>query len=199
MPTLTKPKRTRLSPVERRAQLTACAVASCAEHGLARATHSHVAERAGISVSAVHSYFRTREDLVTAVLDAVDEELREIVLGHLTEPKPVSECLDSLAERFQRLAREEPDTLKVWLDWSTGVGADIWPRYVALNDRFLDAAHRLLLRGKREGIIRPDLDTRAAARFYIGGGHTVALMQFAGASKRDMEAYNEQLIRMFMV
>jgi len=137
--------------------------------------------------------------LVVRMLGLPHEKLRDIVLGLLTEPKPVSECLDNLADRFQHLAREEPDTIKVWLDWSTGVGADIWPRYVALNDQFLNAAHRLLLRGKREGIIRQDLDTHAAARLYIGGGHTVALMQFAGASKRDIEAYNGQLIRMFMV
>ena len=34
-------------------------------------TAQQVAERAGVSVSAVYSYFRTRADLVTAVLDAV--------------------------------------------------------------------------------------------------------------------------------
>lgn len=191
-------KRTRLSPVERRAQLIDCAIAACAEYGLARVTHSHIAERSGISVPAVHSYFRTRDDLVAAVLEVVEQELSEIVLGLLTAQGPVRDCMDNLADRFQRLAREEPDKLKVWLDWSTGVGADIWPRYVALNDQFLDAANRLLIRGKREGVIVSGLDTRAAARLYIGGGHTVVLMQFAGVSKRDIDAYNAQLIDMIV-
>lgn len=191
-------KRTRLAPVERRTQLVACAISAFAEYGLARATHSHVAERAGISVSAVHSYFRTRDDLVAAVLGVVEQELSEIVLGLLAAPKPVRECMDNLADRFQRLAHEEPDKIKVWLDWSTGIGAEIWQGYVALNDQFLEAAEKLLVRGKREGVIASALDAHAAARLYIGGAHTVVLMQFAGVSTHDINAYNTQLIQMIM-
>ena len=191
MPADAKSKRTRLAPEERRAQLVACAISAFAEHGLARATHSHVAERAGISVPAVHSYFRTRDDLVVGVLDAVETVLREMHAETLNAPGSVHHCLKALAERFVEEAREKPDLIKVWLDWSTGVRSDIWPRYVVLNDWFNAQAQKVLTRGKREGDV-------SAAALFIGGGHTVALMQFSGASKRDFDVFVAQLITMVM-
>jgi len=191
---VTKPKRTRLQPLERRAQLAACAISAFAEYGLARGTHSHVAERAGVSVSAVHSYFRTREDLVEVVLGEVETHLLEMVLGALGGKGSVHECLVSLAAQFTESARVDSDLIKVWLDWSTGVRADLWPRYIKLNDRFIEAAQKLLSRGKREGVVPDGLNVRAAARLFIGGGHTVALMQFAGVSKREIAAFNDHLI-----
>jgi TetR/AcrR family hemagglutinin/protease transcriptional regulator len=191
---VTKPKRTRLQPLERRAQLVTCTMSAFAEHGLARGTHSHVAERAGVSVSAVHSYFRTRDDLVEVALNEVETHLLKMVLGALGGQGSVRECLTSLAAQFTESGRVDPDLFKVWLDWSTGVRADLWPRYIKLNDRFIEAAQKLLSRGKREGVLPDDLNVKAAARLFIGGGHTVALMQFAGVSKREIAIFNEHLI-----
>ena len=194
MPTATKPKRTRLQPDARRAQLVVCAVSAFAEHGLARGTHSHVAERAGVSVSAVHSYFRTREDLVEVALNEVETHLLEMVLGALGGKGTVQECLEALATQFTQSARVDPDLFKVWLDWSTGVRADLWPRYVKLNDRFVEAAQKLLARGKREGVVPDHLNVKAAARLYIGGGYTATLMQFAGVSKREIDQFTRHLV-----
>jgi TetR/AcrR family hemagglutinin/protease transcriptional regulator len=174
--------------------LLECALAAFAEHGVARATHSHVAERAGVSIPAVHSYFRTRDDLVAAVLAEVEAYLLDVVSDSLGGPKDVREALTLLATRFARAAREKPDMIKVWLDWSTGVRADVWPHYMAVLDRLHAIAQKLFLRGKREGVLPASLNVRAAARIYLGGGHTVALMQFADAGKRDVEALIEQLV-----
>lgn len=190
--------RTRLSPQVRRAQLLDCALAAFAEHGVARATHSHVAERAGVSVPAVHSYFRTRDDLVAAVLGEVEAYLIEIVSHSLGGPKPVHEALEALAVNFSRDAKEKPDMIKVWLDWSTGVRADVWPRYMDVLDRLHGIAEKVMERGKREGVIPPALNVKAAARAYLGGGHTVALMQFSGAKPREFEAIIDHLVRSAM-
>ena len=78
MSSTTKRRRTRLDPHDRRAQLLACSVAVFAEYGVARATHSQVAMKAGTSVSAVYSYFRTRQDLTIATLTEVERYLDRI-------------------------------------------------------------------------------------------------------------------------
>ena len=172
-----------------------CAIAAFAEHGVARATHSHVAERAGVSVSAVHSYFHTREDLVAGVLGAIEDYLIDIVSTSLGGPKTVQEALMALAIRFADDARQKPDVIKVWLDWSTGVRADVWPRYIEVLDRLHAFAQKVLARGKREGLLPEALNVKAAARLYIGGGYTVALMQIAGVGRRELDAVIDQLIR----
>ncbi len=195
MKTRRKDRRTRLQPEERKAQLLGCAVAAFAEHGVARATHSHVAERAGVSVSAVHSYFRTRDDLVQATLGEVEAYLVDIVSTSLGGRRPVFETLMTLATRFAADAREKPDMIKVWLDWSTGVGAEVWPRYLDVLDRLHRMARKVFARGKREGLLARDLNTGAAARIYIGGGHTVALMRFAGAGRHEVDLVIDQLVK----
>lgn len=192
----TKPRtRTRLQPGERKAQLIECALAAFAEHGVARATHSHVAERAGVSVSAVHSYFRTREDLVSAVLGEVERYLIDIAVAALREEGSAYDALMTLATRFGRDALDRPDMIKVWLDWSTGVRADVWPRYLELLDRLSGFAQKVFSRGKKTGEIPESINVKAAARIYIGGGHTVALMQFAGTSRKELEILIDQLVR----
>ncbi|MDZ4368179.1 MAG: TetR/AcrR family transcriptional regulator [Afipia sp.] len=196
--TTARSARTRLAPEVRRSQLLECALAAFAEHGVARATHSHVAERAGVSVPAVHSYFRTREDLVAAVLGEVETYLIEIVSRSLGGPKSVSEALTELAVNFARDAKDKPDMIKVWLDWSTGVRADVWPRYMDVLERLHGIARKVLERGKREGVIPQGLNVKAAARVYLGGGHTVALMQFSDATTREFEAVIDHLVRAAM-
>jgi TetR/AcrR family transcriptional regulator, hemagglutinin/protease regulatory protein len=108
--------RTRLTPADRRDQLLACAVSALAAHGVARATHAHVAARAGVSVPAVHSYFRTRDDLVHATLDRVATDLLAITVKAATGNADVRTALLGIAGDFDRAACTTPDTVKVWLD-----------------------------------------------------------------------------------
>ena len=192
-------KRTRLTPEARRAQLLLCTIEALAEYGVARATHSHVAERAGVSVSAVHSYFRTRNDLVSAGLDAVEIFLVSNVEMSLGEGRGVREALMRLSTEFARIARDNPDIIKVWLDWSTGVRADTWPRYVEMLSRLHRMAENVFARGKREGLMSADLNVKAAARLYIGDGHTLALSQFAGVTKREMDILTAQIVETFLL
>ena len=189
-----KPPRTRLPPDQRKAQLLRCAISAFAEYGIARATHAHVAERAQVSVSAVHSYFRTREDLVAATLGEVEATLMEIALNKSLEKASVHEALWLMAHSFDRAVRDDPDVIKVWLDWSTGFRADVWPGYLRMQERLHNAVQKILARGKRLGLLSEALNAKAASRLFIGGGHTVALMRFAGASQREIEILMDHLI-----
>src|SRR5690606_28917208 len=165
LPVVKRPVRTRLSPEARRAPLLVCAIAAFAEHGHGRATHSPVAKTAGVSVPAVHSDFRTRADLVPAVRDQVDAVLLKLNSETWSNSQfGVREALELLATRVAREALEKPDIVKVWLDWSTGVRADVWPRYMAVLDRLHGIAQKVFARGKREGVLSPDLNPKAAAR-----------------------------------
>jgi TetR/AcrR family transcriptional regulator, hemagglutinin/protease regulatory protein len=192
-----RPPRTRLPPEQRRQQLLHCAIAAAAEHGVARLTHAHVAERAGVSVSAVHSYFRTRDDLVAATLAEVEAYLMAWVASVAGQPGSARQALSDLVDRFDAEAREAPDPVKVWLDWSTGFRADVWPRYLLMQDRLIAAIEKLFLRGRKAGEFGRGLNARAAARLYVGGGITVALMRFAGAGEREIRTVIGHLLAGF--
>ena len=187
--------RTRLPPEQRRAQLLRCAIAAFAEHGIARATHAHIAERAGVSVPAVHSYFRTREDLVAETLGEVETYLMAIVDDVEIKKMTARDALSRMVLDFDKAAQEFPEVIKVWLDWSTGFRADVWPRYLTMQDRLLETVRRVLVRGQRAGELSPSIDALSAARLYVGGGHTVALLRFAGGAPADIDRLINHLIR----
>jgi TetR/AcrR family hemagglutinin/protease transcriptional regulator len=188
------PARTRLPPADRRAQLVRHAVASFAEHGIARATQAQVAARAGVSVSAVYSYFRTRADLVDAVLAAVETAIVTMAQGALTAPGPALEVLTDLARRTADMAVTEPDIVRVWLDWSTGVRADVWPQFLRLQQRL----HRIVeavLAGGRDGVAVPaDRFITSSARLFVGGAHTLALMRFENVGEAELGTFIDQMV-----
>lgn len=184
-----KPARTRLLPAARRAQLVDHAIACFAEHGIARATQAQVAARAGVSVSAVYAYFRTRADLVDAVLAAVAAAIVDMVTGALATPAPMPATLARLARHTADMARDQPDSVRVWLDWSSGVRTDVWPQFLALQQRLQAMVEAVLVADAT-----PDRRSRSAARLFVGGAHTLALMRFEGIGDADLALFIDQMV-----
>lgn len=186
---MTKPARTRLLPADRRAQLMDHAIACFADHGIARATHTQVAARAGVSVSAVYSYFRTRADLVAAVLGAVGDAIKAMLAAAARPGVGVEEALGVVARHTADMAVTQPDAVRVWLDWSTGVRADTWPRYLVLQAE---------LQAHVEAILQPaapDAARRAmAARLFVGGAHTLALLRFERVEEAQLALFIELMV-----
>jgi TetR/AcrR family hemagglutinin/protease transcriptional regulator len=188
------PPRTRLSPEDRRAQLLQHALASFADHGIARATHAHVAARAGVSVSAVYSYFRTRADLVAAVLHAVEATIETMVQSALTTPHPAPEALTILAGKTAEMALQEPHTVRIWLDWSTGVSAEAWPQFLLMQARLHALIETVITRSPGALPTNPPAAIKAAARIFVGSAHTLALMQFEAVPKVELDAFIAQMV-----
>lgn len=188
-------KSLRLPPKERREQLEKHIVTAVAQHGISRATHSHVAKLANVSVSTVHFYFKRREDLVFAAIKQVEEFLIGIFTDHLDERNSVPNALTDLSAAFVQSAIENPNLTKVWLDWSAGISEDVWGDYQNLLENLHARVRKVLARGKREGLLPKDFNTMAATRLYIGTGHTMALMQFDGSSKKELNIFQKHMIR----
>lgn len=183
-----------MPPDERRAQLLDCAIHALAEHGISRATHSHVAALANVSKPTVHSYFRTRQVLVQDALQQVDRHLQGTVSRVLARRDDTREALIELAYRFAHDAEHNPSIIKVWLDWSTGVDNDAWKAYLALLNQLHRNVAASIRNSQKAGRLSPDLDATAAARVYIGGGHSIALAQFAGVSRKQMQSFIQRLV-----
>lgn len=191
-----KSARTRLSPDDRRAQLLRHAVACFADYGIARATQAQVAARAGVSASAVYSYFRTRADLVAAVLEAVETTIATMVEDALAtpEPEPALDALTKLATRTADMALHEPDTVRVWLDWSTGVRADVWPQFLLLQSRLQGLVELVLVRPGDDVPAPAELLVKSAARLFVGGAHTLALMRFENVCASELGLFIDQMV-----
>ena len=61
--------------------------------------------------------------------------------------------------------------------------------------RLHEKVRNVLTRSKRNGNLPANFDSMSATRLYIGSGHTLQLMIFDGASKRDLSIFQKNMIR----
>ncbi|GAB3742723.1 TetR/AcrR family transcriptional regulator [Microlunatus parietis] len=121
--------------VDRREQISAAVFAGIAEHGLEGLRTRDVAARAGVNIATVHYYFATKEDLITAAYQLLQQRFgaslpesgspAERLAGHLTgvlelligdaELRRVLAELALRADRDPRLAADIAAAENAWL------------------------------------------------------------------------------------
>lgn len=174
--------RTRLNPEQRKQQLLDAAILVFARRGLGRAAHADIAEETGVSVPTVFNYFKTREDLVDAVLGHIEAFFIDdaIKFHHQSGAKdnPLM-TMQSHSFSFLEKAKSEPDKVKIWLEWSASVREDTWPRYMDFQEKILDIIEPTIQAGLDSGQMKAQLNARELGRIIFGQAHPVTLATFA--------------------
>ncbi len=186
--------RRRMNPDERRAQLLAHGVRVFAQLGIGRASHAEVARAAGVSVATVFNYFPSRENLVEQVLSQVDDFLTGMMASVEASSLKAPEALYRLMTVFAGAAKTDTDMIRVWLEWSTSIRDDTWPKYLEFQERVIDRIEQVIVAGKLVGTVAADVDPEDAARIAAGDAHMVALMQFAHKTSADMDRFLRHLV-----
>lgn len=195
-PRQSPPRAARLSPEQRRAQLLACALRVFARRGLSGAHHAEIAHEAGVSVSTVFVYFPSRADLVDAVLTEVARWLLDMAERiHAEETLPAPEVILRHARAFADSVDSHPDHARVWLDWSTAIREETWPRYLEFQDRVVGILEKTVRRGQREGSIPRHVDPEDDARLVVGAAHMLAQMKFTRLEPARVERFIRALAR----
>ena len=65
-------------------------------------------------------------------------------------------ALTDLAAAFLKTGFEQPDLIKVWLDWSAGIRENVWRDYQNLLEELHRRVRNVLARAKREKILPKD-------------------------------------------
>ena len=117
--------RRRLQPEERKKLLLKNAVEVFARRGIGRGGHTEIAELGGVSVATVFNYFKTREALVEAVLAEVEEFLLTMAENVYKEHSNPIEAIRAHISAFMQACEENPDYIKVWLEWRASVRDEI--------------------------------------------------------------------------
>jgi TetR/AcrR family hemagglutinin/protease transcriptional regulator len=185
----------RLAPEARRAQLIECATRVFARQGIAGARHTELAREAGVAVSTTFAYFPTREDLVAAVLDSVERLFVDLARRVHASDRPAPQILLEHTRAFADLVDEQPDATRVWLDWSSAVGGEYWPRYRAFEDRVASELARTIARGQREGSINSEVAPNEGARIMIGAAYQIAQMKLSGRPRDEVATFLDALVR----
>ena len=175
-------RRTRLSPEARRTQLMECAIEVFSRRGIGRAGHAEIAEQAKVSVATVFNYFNTREELVDEVLTEIEQFVHQMLEQAYAGNRPVRDRIHSHVQLFVDAAYDKPDHANIWLEWSSSVREEVWPRYAMLLDKALERITPALQSAMDQGEIQSVLSAQDLARSLTGFGYV--MMQMINSPQR---------------
>ena len=172
--------RKRLPPEQRKAQLLATALEVFARRGFGRAGHAEIAEAAGVAVSTVFLYFKTRDALVDAVLTEVGRFYLELALQVHQRHESCRQILVDHRLAFHDSVETHPHHARLALDWSTAMREELWPRYIEFTDRLVENHVGTIRRGQEEGEVPASVDPETSARMLIASAQMTAQQRLAG-------------------
>jgi TetR/AcrR family hemagglutinin/protease transcriptional regulator len=184
----------RLDPAERRPQLLQCAIRVFARRGLGGAHHAEIAREARVSVPTVFFYFPTREALVMAVLDEVARFLTEMTVTIHSAGGDAPQVVLAHAKAFANSVDTHTDYARVWLDWSTAMREEIWPRYLEFQEKIVAIIANTISRWRLERNIVDD-EAEDDARLIVGSAHMIAQMKFTRCPGDKVDHFLRTLVR----
>lgn len=158
----------RMSGEERRVQAAEAAL-KLAEDGLSAVTLTGVAEEMGVVPSALYRHFKSKDDLMLAVL----ARMREVVEENAKEA--VSDATDPL-DALRRLSRLQADSLYsrpgvmhlMFSEEVVGSSPEVRSGFDRTSGSFRERVRLLVEQGQREGVIRDDADATDLMFMFLG-------------------------------
>ncbi len=138
--------------------------------GYAGTTVNEIATSAGVSKGGLYWYFKSKEEVVEAILDRYHDEFIEEVI------KKVNGCSGDFVTRFRafykfstEFSRENRELLLVFttlLIEFAGTGTDLEKRMKGMHNSYTLTIQRLLEDGIRKGEVGNEIDPVIYARFF---------------------------------
>ena len=125
---------------ERTAQIIAAAITAFARLGFDKTRMDDIASEAGLSKGTLYLYFKSKDEIITAVLDQFFTDELDGVADLLAAPIPVAQKLETLI--VQMMADTEAQLgqyLSVWLEFYA-----IAAREGAFRDKMLEYMHQFI-------------------------------------------------------
>jgi len=169
-------RRTRLSPEARRNQLMEWAIEVFPRRGIGRAGHAEIAEQAKVSVATVFNYFNTREELVDEVLAEIERFVNQMLSQAYGDQGSIFDKIQRHVRLSVDAAYDQPDYAGIWLEWSSSVREEVWPRYTRLLDQCLELIASELQTAMDAGEITSVLSAQDLARSLTGFGYVMMQM-----------------------
>ena len=189
----------RMSPAERKSQLLNAALKASAEKGLGACYHRDLAEMTGVSVPTAFHYFPSSEDLVNSVIDEVTRFLLDFVQVHILDvQEPGAIAVHDMLIAFGDAIDKNPDPIRIWFHWSTGVQEQYWEDYLAFCREVFAAIKLLVERGIEDGSMHPDLDTDCASKIIYNCATLIATTRFGGGTKKEVRRIIGSLVEGYL-
>jgi AcrR family transcriptional regulator len=150
-----------------------------AEHGPESLTVSEVAHRAGLNRTTAYQHFRSRDELVNAVLETMGDDF----YAKLSEPKPAAELIDGMTQLFTQSGEMARLAIHLILNGEP-LPQRGWERFVSHLAKVTRGAHA------QEGV-----DPEALAHILVGTWLVWSLRARTELDEDEVPAATERLSR----
>jgi AcrR family transcriptional regulator len=173
---------------------------------------SHICDDLGIARGTLYQYFRSKQDVFTAVIEELLDRVRRYLdtLPPLPEMPPSARPTMAQAVAYsQKCLRdvlgavfEDEATLRIIVREAAGLDVHVDSLLRSIDAIVVDRFAADLATAQRAGIVRADVDPRRAALFMMGGVEKLALAALGDShrnDKIDLDAIAAEATRMQLV
>jgi AcrR family transcriptional regulator len=191
--------REKLDTEIRQEQIAQAALAVVAQHGLQKLNVARVARRIGLVPSAIYRHFRSKDDIIDAVLHLVRERLLDNVNAVSAEAADPVEQLHRLLLRHVRLIRENHALPRIVFSEEVYGGRPERRRVVFQTmQAYLDRVGEIVAKGQAAGAIRSDLDPGTAAVMFLGLIQPAAILWHVSDGEFDVTRHADRAWKVFV-
>ncbi len=153
----------------RREQIAEAALNLVANEGLRRLSVAALARRVGLVPSGIYRHFRSKDEILAAVLDRIEQRLLANVEAARQEHDDSLECLRDVLMRHVRFIREGRAIPRMIFSDDVHAGRpDRRQRVLLILNRYTDEVGELVRRGQQQGRIRKDVDVPTVVMAFLG-------------------------------
>jgi len=153
----------------RREQIARAALELIAAQGVTSLSVAAVARRVGLVPSAIYRHYKSKEAVLDAVVEHVEERLFANVVAAAEETADALECLHRLLRRHVHMIRENEGIPRFVFSEDTYAGRPARKaRVFTMIRSYLRLVTGIVVRGQEEGNIRPELPAPTVALMFLG-------------------------------
>jgi AcrR family transcriptional regulator len=197
-----------LAAPERRRRILESAKRVFARRGYHDTNISHICEDLGIARGTLYQHFTSKKDVFAAIVEDMLERVRAAVAaeppvaippGVTPSRKQVIRYAAASLERILQAAFADEASLRILVREAVGLDVQIDRVLHAIDALVIDRYAGDLAIAQRAGIIRADVDPRAAALFVMGGIQKLALDALSRDRAIDLSTLSLEATNMNML
>jgi AcrR family transcriptional regulator len=182
----------------RQEQIVHAALSVVASHGLKGLTVQRVARQVGLAPSAMYRHFRSKDEVLTAILALIQTRLLGNVGAVCEEVADPLERLERLLRRQLQLIRETPAIPRIVFSEEVSHGDPERQAIVYQIIRgYLERVGDLMRQGQLAGRIRSDVTPDTLALLFLGLIQPPAFLWHISGGAFDITAHTDQVWQVF--
>jgi AcrR family transcriptional regulator len=153
----------------RREQIAEAALELVASQGLRKLSVGAVARRVGLVPSGIYRHFHSKDEIIHAVLDRIEQRLLENVRLACAEHANPMDCLYDVLMRHIRFIREGRAIPRIiFSDDFHGGKSDLKEKIQITFGKYSGKVAEIVRRAQQDGLIRSELDSATVALMVFG-------------------------------